>query len=199
MVSLWDARYSAEEYIYGKEPNVFLKEFLNNISIKGIALFPAEGEGRNAVYAATQGWDVFAYDQSEVAKQKAEKLATELNVNIKYRIEDLSSYHPAENFFDLITLIYVHIPSIDKENFFKTMLLSLKKGGTLLMEVFSKDQLSFNSGGPKDTDMLYSTEELQGYFSETDVIEIKKEEILLNEGILHKGKGSVIRVIVKKK
>lgn len=198
MKAKWDERYSAEEYIYGTAPNDFLKNCLDSFNKQGTILFPAEGEGRNAVYAAQLGWDVFAFDQSEVAKQKAEKLAAINNVNIQYEICDIEDYFAAVRQFDVIGIIYVHLPSVLKQTFFKNVIKSLKKGGSIIMEVFSKEQLSFTSGGPLDTDLLYDIDELKKYFSELEIEEISKHEITLNEGLLHKGKASVIRIIAKK-
>src|ERR1035438_2511533 len=53
----WDERFSSEEYVYGTEPNVFLKEQLSKLS-PGRLLMLGEGEGRNAVYAAKMNWQL---------------------------------------------------------------------------------------------------------------------------------------------
>ena len=68
--AFWDERFSAKEYIYGTEPNEYVKEQLAKLK-PGRILFAAEGEGRNAVYAATKSWDVVAFDPSKAGKQKA--------------------------------------------------------------------------------------------------------------------------------
>jgi hypothetical protein len=73
MKSMWNDRYGKIEFAYGEQPNNFLKEQLIKIPA-GTILFPAEGEGRNAIYAATQGWNVNAFDQSIEGKSaKANK------------------------------------------------------------------------------------------------------------------------------
>ncbi|HSL87766.1 MAG TPA: hypothetical protein VK870_00530, partial [Ignavibacteriaceae bacterium] len=79
--NFWDERYSAEEYVYGKDPNEFFEEHLSKLN-PGRLLLPGEGEGRNAIFAAKLGWQVDANDQSIVAKSKAEKLAHAYGVNI---------------------------------------------------------------------------------------------------------------------
>ena len=81
VLRMWDTRYGKDEYAYGTEPNQFLKEKLEDLE-PGSILFPAEGEGRNAVYAAQLGWKVSAFDISEVGKQKALKLAGQKKVSI---------------------------------------------------------------------------------------------------------------------
>tara|TARA_X000000950_G_scaffold260222_1_gene329392 strand:+ start:219 stop:527 length:309 start_codon:yes stop_codon:yes gene_type:complete len=85
MKEFWDARYAQETYVYGKEPNNYFKKTLNLLK-PGKILLPAEGEGRNAVHAASLGWEVFAYDFSEFAYKKAMKLAREKEVSINYQI-----------------------------------------------------------------------------------------------------------------
>ena len=74
--NFWDERYSTDEFIYGKEPNEFFRENLLKIR-PGKLFLPGEGEGRNAVFAAKNGWTVDATDQSEIGKLKALKLASE--------------------------------------------------------------------------------------------------------------------------
>lgn len=79
---IWTARcnerYSKEEFAYGEEPNIYLKENLNKLSV-GTILFPAEGEVRNAVYAAKIGWIVKAFDISNEGPKKAFQLAQKNN------------------------------------------------------------------------------------------------------------------------
>ncbi len=85
MRDFWNVRYSEEIYAYGTAPNVFFSSELKKLP-PGKALFPAEGEGRNAVYAATCGWNVIAFDQSEAGKEKALQLAAKKGVEIDYAV-----------------------------------------------------------------------------------------------------------------
>jgi 2-polyprenyl-3-methyl-5-hydroxy-6-metoxy-1,4-benzoquinol methylase len=88
MSEFWNERYALKEYVYGTEPNVFFKTQITKLS-PGKILFPAEGEGRNAVHAARLGWDVYAFDSSNEAKKKSELLAKKQSVKINYRVNDL--------------------------------------------------------------------------------------------------------------
>lgn len=198
MSSQWDIRYNTDDYVYGTNANEFFKEFLKQFMHPGKVLLPAEGEGRNAVYAASKGWAVEAFDQSTVGKEKAEKLAKTSGVSISYQIADLFEFKAKAESFDLIALIYVHIPGNLKKPFFDKMMKSLKPGGFLIAEVFSKEQLSYNSGGPKDPDMLYSIKEIESFVKDYECIHLKEETVVLDEGLLHKGKASVIRLVCKK-
>jgi hypothetical protein len=65
MLNPWDERYNLPEYIYGTEPNQFLKNFIQK-NKPGKILLPGDGEGRNSVYAAQSGWKVYAFDSSYV-------------------------------------------------------------------------------------------------------------------------------------
>ncbi|MEO5947061.1 MAG: hypothetical protein ABIP79_09605, partial [Chitinophagaceae bacterium] len=85
MKEKWDERYSAKEFAYGEQPNNYLKEQLLKIPA-GTILFSAEGEGRNAVYAATIGWTVFAFDISAEGRKKAIQLADKHHVKINYEV-----------------------------------------------------------------------------------------------------------------
>lgn len=192
MSKIWNQRYAQEEYVYGTEPNEFLKQELSKLQ-PGKILFPAEGEGRNAVYAALQGWAVVAFDGSSEAKKKAEKLSERNNVTIDYKISTIEDFIFEENSFDAIVLIFVHTENREENH--RKLLKYLKPGGKLILEGFAKDQLEYNSGGPRNLTMLFSSEELNNDFNElleTEIIELKTE---LNEGQLHKGNASVIRLL----
>ena len=192
MEDIWNQRYAQEEYVYGVNPNEFYKEELSKLQ-PGKILFPAEGEGRNAVYAAIKGWDVVAFDSSEEAKKKAEKLAEKNNVRLNYQTASIEEFEYDENSFDAIVLIYVH--TMNREQNHQKLLRMLKPGGVIILEGFSKEQLMNNSGGPRNSEMLLSEEELTRDFNDLKEKQITKTETELNEGQLHKGKASVIRLL----
>ncbi|WP_298365424.1 class I SAM-dependent methyltransferase [uncultured Lutibacter sp.] len=202
MKAFWDERYSANEFAYGVEPNVFFEKVINDLKLKGTILLPAEGEGRNAVFAAKKGLDVSCFDMSLQGKQKALKLASLNNVNINYVVGEFSEINFKENSFDVIALIYAHFPLNVKSQYHQKVTKWLKKDGILILEGFSKKQLEINkennkSFGPKSIEMLYTLEEIENDFKALERIQLFEEIIDLNEGIHHKGKGSVIRFIGK--
>ena len=198
----WDERYANEEFAYGEQPNNYLKEQLEKLS-PGNILFPAEGEGRNAVFAAKLGWSVSAFDISTEGQRKALQLAEKNGVAVDYQIGELQTLHYKDGQFDAIALIYAHFPAGIKSQLHKTLDKYLRKGGTIIFEAFSKshvDNLAANEkvGGPKDIESLFSVEEIQADFDNYDVVELKETEIHLNEGLYHNGKGSVIRFVGRK-
>ncbi len=195
-MTIWNEKFSSEEYLYGKKPNQFLKDELSNLD-KGKILFLGEGEGRNAVYAAKLGWHVDAVDSSETGKQKALRLAEENNVTINYIINDIFNYS-TENKYDAIALIYLHVHDDLKEQLHKNVIALLNKNGIVILEAFEKEQLNYNSGGPKSFDMLYDLKTIAEDFIELEFEKFSKDEIELNEGKGHIGKAMVVRFVGKK-
>jgi hypothetical protein len=194
----WDSRYIAEEYIYGINPNSYLKEFLDG-KPAGRILFPAEGEGRNSVYAASLGWQVDAFDQSVAGRDKAVRLASEKGVSINYQLSSLEEWSSNGIQYDCIALIFVHLPPDLRTEIHQKMISVLKPGGILLLEAFTKNQLPRTSGGPKNLELLFDALELKRDFSELEIIEFKETQVILNEGPLHQGLADVVRVQARRK
>jgi hypothetical protein len=203
MKNMWDDRYGKTEFAYGEQPNNFLKEQLIKIPV-GTILFPAEGEGRNAVYAATLDWTVDAFDQSIEGEKKALKLAEKHHVSINYMAGEFQSLTYTENQFDALALIYAHFPADKKSSYHKILTTYLRPGGIVIFEAFSKKHLDYNRinekvGGPKDLETLFSIEEIKSDFENFEIIELEEKEIQLNEGLFHNGLGMVIRFVGRKK
>lgn len=198
MSEFWNERFGIEEYLYGKEPNVFLKQELEGLT-PGKILFPAEGEGRNAVYAATLGWEVDALDSSEVGKAKAEKLAGEKGVKINYELVNLKFHKFPKQQYDAVAIVYFHLPSDCRADVYKEAVGSLKSGGKLILELFDKEQFKVPYAGPKDEDLLYSLEDAVSDFIDLDFDKLSKETIQMDEGSGHTGTGYVIRFVGIKK
>lgn len=199
----WHERYSNKEFAYGEEPNKYLKKELDKLKV-GTILFPAEGEGRNAVYAAKIGWNVFAFDISIEGKKKAMQLATSNDVKIDYKLGELETIEYGVEQFDAIGFIYAHFPAAVKSHYHKVLNKYLRKGGVVIFESFSKKHLDYvqkdeKVGGPKDIESLFSIEEIKSDFPDYDFEELEEMEIELNEGLFHNGKGSVIRFVGRKK
>lgn len=198
----WDDRYSKDEFAYGEEPNHYLKEQLTKIKV-GKILFPAEGEGRNAVYAAKIGWTVSAFDISNEGKSKALRLAKKNNATIDYKVGELETLDFEHKQFDTIALIYAHFPADIKSQYHKLLDNYLKNDGIIIFEAFSKKHIDYVTanekvGGPKDIDSLFSIDEIKADFPNYEIIELEEKEIELNEGIFHNGTGSVIRFVGRK-
>ena len=203
MKEFWDERFSSDEYIYGEEPNQYLKAKLSEL-YPGEIMFAAEGEGRNAVYAARDDWKVTAFDQSREGKKKAMKLADKHEVKIDYRVGDLPELGYEKDEVDVIALIYAHFPKELREEYHKLLLSYLRRDGLVIFEGFSKKHTAYQQvnpkvGGPKDEELLFSMEEIKKDFGALNFLEISEEEVDLREGEFHNGLGAVIRFVAQKK
>lgn len=198
----WNSRYANEEFVYGELPNEYFKQQLAKLPIGNI-LFPAEGEGRNAVYAAQLGWNVSAYDISSEGKKKALQLAEKKNATIDYRVGELENLHYENEQFDAIALIFAHFNPKERADIHNMLSGYLRPGGTIIVEGFSKNHLRYQAenpqvGGPRDIDFLYSADDIKNDFPHYEIIELQETETNLSEGSLHNGLSSVIRFIGRK-
>jgi SAM-dependent methyltransferase len=202
MKEFWNKRYSSEQYAYGELPNEYFRETISGLD-PGKILLPAEGEGRNAVFAASIGWDVSAFDISDAGKEKAEQLAEKHGVGIKYLIGDVESLAFEVDSFDAIGLVFAHFPKMTRQKIHHRLSTYLKHGGHLIIEAFSKKHLAYNminekAGGPKDEEMLYTVEDIRSDFPGYHILELIETDTSLHEGEYHQGKASVIRFFGKK-
>ena len=193
MKNIWDERYAGKEYVYGKEANSFLKEQIAVIS-RGKILLPCEGEGRNAVYAATQNWEVDAFDQSNIGRAKCIELSEEYKVSVNYQVTDALDFDFGINKYDVIGLIYAHFPPEIRAKVHQQCIYALKPGGTIILEAFNPLQLNNTSGGPKDVKMLYTESLLKGDFEGLKIELLQMVKSNLNEGEYHCGKADIIRL-----
>lgn len=204
MEDFWNTRYSKKEFAYGTEPNLFFKESIDTLGLSASILLPAEGEGRNAVYAAKKGLDVVAFDISVEGKKKALALARSEDVEIDYRLGQLNELNLQNNSFDSLALIYAHFPANQRDALHKSMAALLKPNGYVILEGFSVNNLKLreenpNVGGPANPEMLFTETEIKNSFSDFEVIELQETEVELNEGLFHKGRASVVRFIGRKR
>lgn len=204
MQQFWNQRYGAKEYAYGVEPNVFLRQVLDNYDFQGKILLPAEGEGRNAVYAAKKGLEVFAFDLSAQGKNKALKLAQQQNVSINYEVGELDNLELLKHQYDVAALIFAHFnPKLYPQQHQKITAL-VKANGYLILEGFSQQHAKYQRqnprvGGPQDAAMLFTTEAIKNDFANFEIILLEEKEVVLNEGLFHIGNSKVIRFIGKKR
>lgn len=194
----WNERYSQPTFLYGEQPNEFLRETTPVLKPGSRVLSLGEGEGRNAVWLAKNGHRVTAIDQSEVGRDKALQLATSHQTTIDYLLQPVESGDWIAGFWDAIVNIFCHLPSANRHRVYAGIHQSLKPGGYFISEQFSPEQLSYQSGGPKDADMLVTPDEIEQVFrTGYEIIRLEGCVIQLDEGH-HAGAGSVTRVVVRK-
>lgn len=198
MSNLWNERYSQTEYIYGEMPNVFFAKELDSLS-PGTIILPCEGEGRNAVYAASKRWKVIAFDSSVAGKIKALQLAHKNEVHIDYAIDDADTVTYPENAADVVAFIYAHFPPSTRKSIHQKAITWLKPGGKIIIEAFNPNQLQNNSGGPRELSLLYTEEMIKEDFEILKIETLQTTQTILNEGKYHEGKADIIRFTGQKK
>lgn len=203
MKEFWDERYKEDEFAYGKDPNEYLKAKLKDIK-PGRILFPAEGEGRNAVYAAKLGWEVSAFDISKEGRNKALRLAEGNGVKIEYYTTSFENLQFKKEDFDSIAFIYAHFSPEIRKDYFNYFKYILRPGGKVIFEAFGPRHLEYQKsnpsiGGPKEENRMFSEKEVREIFQEFNFLEFYEGEVELNEGKFHKGIGWVIRFVAEKK
>lgn len=181
--------------MYGEAPNAFLAEQLAKLT-PGRILFPAEGQGRNALYAARQGWTVEAFDYSEVGRAQALAKAEAQGVALTYRLESHEAFTAPEATYDAVALIFAHMAPALRPAVHAKLAGCLKPGGALLLQGFHKRQLPLDSGGPKNEAMLFSLDELRSDFEAwLQVDHLQAKRVQLDEGPYHQGEAEVVEMV----
>lgn len=191
---MWNQRYATEEYAYGKEPNDFLRRTADDIQ-PGRILCLAEGEGRNAVYLAQQGWKVTAVDISEVGLAKAQRLAAERGVHIETVQADLADFTIEPNSWEAVVSIFCHLPSNIRAPLHERVVSGLKPGGTLVLEAYHPRQLELGTGGPSTPELLADLNTLRAELRGMNLQLMQEIERPVQEGIYHQGESAVVQIL----
>jgi SAM-dependent methyltransferase len=198
MKAFWNERYASEDYIYGLQPNMFLALYRHLFRPDDKVLVVGDGEGRNGVWLAQQGFAVTSVDYAEKGVAKALALAKKRRTNIDAVCADLTEWDWPVGAYDRVVSVFLHFPSAGRAAMHRKMLEALKPGGLGIMEAFAKDQLNYHSGGPPDADLLYTADELRADFTGATFTTLEEEIIVLNESERHQGQAAVVRMIARK-
>ncbi|UFS62522.1 AMP-binding protein [Sulfurimonas sp. HSL-3221] len=191
---VWNEKFSREGYLYGTQPNAYLKEVMDSLPQGARILFLGEGEGRNACYAAERGFEAHAIDASEVGLQKLQEMAKSRGVNVEVSHMDLAHWEP-EGRYDAVLCSYLHLEEPLRTAVFVKALAAVKEDGLFAGEFFATSQIERDSGGPKAPELLYdlkSFEKLKRPWFDCE--ELEACSIELDEGKGHQGLADVIRV-----
>jgi SAM-dependent methyltransferase len=192
---MWDARYSSDEYLYGKEPNEFLVSVASLIASGGSVLCLADGEGRNGVFLAGLGFAVTSIDQSERGVDKARSFAQDSGVDLDAQVGDLATADLGEERWDAIVSIFVHVPGDMRRDLHARVVRALKPNGLFVLEAYTPDQVGRGTGGPPVAELTMTLEgvraELVG-LDEEHGVELVRPVV---EGSGHSGDGAVVQFI----
>jgi len=196
--NFWDARYQTDEYIFGFTPNDFLQQSVQYLPKDSAILCIGEGEGRNAVFLAKQEMRVTALDMSMVGLAKAAELAKQNRVTIDTVVADLTNYEFHDAAWDGVVSIFCHLPSILRTSVHQRIVKALRPGGVYLLEAYTPAQLEYQTGGPKDPDMLYTLNALRQELSGLEFLHGAESIREVKEGIAHQGLAAVVQVVARK-
>ena len=195
----WELRFSQEGYLFGTEPNAFLKAQAQRLRPGLDVLSVADGDGRNSVWLAEQGLNVHAVEFSPTALKKAKALAKVRGVAVHAERADLYRWTWPAEAYDVIVVIFIQFaPPAERQRMFEGMKRALKPGGLLLMEGYGPKQLDYGTGGPNRLDWLYTRALLEEAFSDFSSIKIDEYETELDEGVRHKGMSALIDFVGRK-
>ena len=194
---MWDSRYDNEEYVYGTLPNDFLQSSVHNLRPGGELLCLAEGEGRNSVWLAEQGFRVTAVDSSSVGLTKAQTLASQRGVSITTIVADLAKYELGAKRWDGIISIFCHLPPTLRENLHRAIPASLRPEGVLILEGYHPRQLEYRTGGPPTAELMITEQQLRDELQPLQILHCQELDREISEGSLHHGLGAVVQYIGK--
>ena len=196
--TVWNQRFSTPDYLFGEEPNAFLASQAPTLG-QGRALALADGEGRNSVWLAQQGFAVDAFDFSAPAVIKAKALAEKRAVSVNFQCCDWQSFNWRPAQYDLVAGIFFQFAGPQQRDvLFQKMDHALKPGGILLVQGYSKDQLKYNTGGPGKLDHLYDEALLKQAFAGYEVLVSQTYEAVLEEGSRHIGTSALVGFVARK-
>jgi SAM-dependent methyltransferase len=195
----WESRFSAPGYLFGREPNAFLRSQGHRLRPGQAALSIADGEGRNGVWLAERGLDVLAVDFSPTALAKARALAAERGVTLRTEQADITAWPWPEARFDVIVGIFVQfVLPAERTRMFAGIKQALKPGGLLLLEGYRPKQLDYRTGGPPNAEQLYTRELLETAFGDLTELDINEYDTEVSEGTGHKGMSALIDLVGRK-
>jgi len=195
----WNARFAADGFVFGTEPNAFLALQRGRLAPGMSALCVADGEGRNSVWLAKQGLEVTAFDFSPVGLAKAMKLAQQNGVKVDYHQADVNEWDWDAARYDVVVAIFVQFtPPVERSRMFDGMIHALKPGGLLILQGYRPEQLGYATGGPKRVENLYTKPLLRESFAALEILHLASHDDVVDEGAGHKGMSALIDLVAKR-
>jgi Methyltransferase domain len=192
---MWDQRYSEPGYAYGLLPNDFLVSQAGRIRPGGKVLCLAEGEGRNAVWLASRGFQVTGMDQSSVGMAKARALAAERGLLVSFEVGDLATFDLGSEAWDAIVSCWCHLPQPLRSDVHARVVQALRPGGALILEAYTPAQILLGTGGPREPSLCMTLESLRVELEGLRLAVAEEKERMVGEGKYHQGKSAVVQVV----
>ena len=196
-MNFWDQRYAEPDLAYGDQPNDFLRAVADHIP-PGPVLCIAEGQGRNAVWLAQRGHAVTALDASPVGMARAQELAQSRGVTLETVVADLSTWEGPADRWSAVIATSAHLPPPVRARVHGLIPSWLRFGGVLILEAYRPDQLRYGTGGPQDTQMLYSAALLRQDFAGMEFLHLQEIDREVIEGRYHNGMAAVVQCLARR-
>ncbi len=195
----WDKRYQTDDYLFGREPNAFVKSRADLFKPGMDVVAIADGEGRNGVFVARQGANVTSVDFSAPALEKARKLAAEYNVEIKFEQQDVYHWQGEKEAYDIVLAIFIQFAPPDKrDQLFDTIKQLVKPGGLVVMQGYRPEQVALKTGGPPQIENMYTADILRDAFADFEIQHLEEHDSEVDEGPGHSGMSALIDMIAKR-
>lgn len=196
--STWEQRFNTDEFIFGETVNDYLQA-KSDLLQPGNVLAIADGEGRNSVWLAQQGWQVDAFDFAENAVQKAKLLAQKHQVQVNFQCTAWQSFAWQHEHYDNIVGIFFQFASPeDRDLLFHKMRNSLKPGGCILIQGYSTEQIGFSTGGPGILSHLYDEVLMQQLLPGYRFLDLSTYTAEIHEGKAHSGISGLLGLVAIK-
>ena len=195
---MWEQRYGSEEFVFGTEPNDFLRDNVKSLG-SGTVLCLAEGEGRNAVFLAERGFTVSSVDLTEAGVAKTHRLASERGVIVDAMTGDLTNIDLGVEKWDAIVSIFAHLPPMGRIDLHRRVVAALAPGGIFLLEAYTPDQVGRGTGGPQVVEMTMTLDGLREELAPLEILHGMELVRPVIEGPGHTGDGAVVQIIARKR
>jgi len=196
----WNARFAHHEYLFGEEPNAFLRANAHWLQRGDSVLCVADGEGRNSVWLAEQGFRVSAFDFAPNAVAKAKRLAQLRNVSVKHELGDAYTWPwTARSYRALVAVFIQFLPPTSRDGVFAEMMSAVEPGGLFLLEGYRPEQVDYATGGPPRREHMYTREWLETTFSGWEILVLKDYDAVIGEGTAHNGLSALIDLVARKR
>lgn len=195
----WNRRYDGAEFLFGTAPNEWLREQAHRFPPQGRVLCVADGEGRNSVWLARQGFEVDAFDVADRAVDKARAFAQRESVTVNFAVADCDGFAWPEAAYDGVAAIFVQFADPPmRARLFERIVRSLRPGGVLILQGYTPKQLEYRTGGPPILSHLYTQELLLNAFADLSITELREYEAEIHEGQGHSGRSALVGLVARR-
>ncbi|HEX7328578.1 MAG TPA: class I SAM-dependent methyltransferase [Casimicrobiaceae bacterium] len=195
----WNKRFAGDDYLFGEAPNEFLRRHANVIPAGGSILCVADGEGRNSVWLAEQGYTVTAFDFAENGVAKARARAVRRGVTVDFHVDAMESWHWDAVRYDALVAIFIQfLPPERRDAMFERMGRAVKPGGLFLLEGYRPEQVDYATGGPPYREHMYTRDWIERCFRGWELVTLESYDAEIREGRGHNGMSALIDVVARR-